>query len=512
MEMMRITFTLVIAAAMAIAHPAWAGSKDNSLSIALSEPIEGVAEIFAPNDEAQLAGRAVFDRLLSVNTANGKVLPLLATSWKQVDDKTWDFTLRTDVKFHDGTPFTADDLVYTLNWTSDPNVKFRLKNRFTWIEKAEKLGPSSVRVRTNDPFAVTLLSLGIQVPILPAVYHAKFANKPDFDWQPIGTGPYKAVSVDRNAGLTLAANENYVQANTFFPKPSIQRVTIKSIPDEQARMAQMMVDSLELTRVVSTDIGAAMKTDPRFAATTVNGLQYFFFLLDAADRSGIGVFKDARVRHAIAHAIDRDAIRKQIVPGGDNAFSLDQLCVPVQVACTSTVKLPAYDPAKARALLKEAGLEKGFAFEIVSLDRSRPVAEAISGYLSRVGIRASINNVTLGVMAKIRSENKMNALVFIYGSGGIPDTGSVLNYHFTNEQQDFTRNDRLHEIAKRSETLLDDTARAKLIGEALDLNNREMFVLPVSGAPQAFVFAKGLTIPQVTLSGYGLLLNQLTWK
>lgn len=510
--MKKIVAAATAVAILSFANEAAAGKKDNSLSIALSEPIEGVSEIYAPNDEVQLHGRAVFDRLLGVNTNNGSVLPHLATSWKQVDDKTWEFTLRTDVKFHDGTPFTADDVVYTLNWTSDPKVTFRLKNRFTWVDKAEKLGPSTVRVVTKTPFATTLLSLGIQVPMLPAAYHGKFANKPDFDWQPVGTGPYRAVAVDRNVGLTLAANEGYVQANEFFPKPSIARVTIKSIPDEQTRMAQMMVDALELTRVVSTDIGTAMKADPRFGVTTVNGLQYFFLLLDAANRSGIEVFKDARVRRAVAHAVDRDEIRKQIVPGGESSFALAQLCVPVQVGCSAGAKIPEYDPAKARALLKEAGYERGFKFELTSLDRSRPIAEAISGYLSKVGIQASINNVTLGAMAKLRAENKMNALVFIYGSGGIPDTGSVLNYHFTYEQQDFTRNERLKEISEQADALLDAAARNKLLGEALDLNSREMFVLPVSGAPQAFVFAKGLEIPKVTLSGYGLLLNQLKWQ
>ena len=502
----------VAALALLATQTAWAGSKDNSLSIALSEPIEGVAEIFQPNDEMQLPGRAVFDRLLSVNTDNGSIVPHLATSWKQVDDRTWDFTLRTDVKFHDGTPFSADDAVYTLNWASDPNVNIRLKNRFSWVQKAEKLGPGSIRVRTHEPYALTLLNLAIQFPMLPAVYHGSFANKPDFDWKPIGTGPYKVVSADRNAGLVFASNENFVHANAFFPKASIARVTIKSIPDEQTRIAQMMVNSLELTRVVSTDIGTAMKSDPRFAVSTVNGLQYFYLLLDASDRSGIGVLKDARVRRAIFHAIDRDAIRRELVPGGANAFAMDALCIPVQVGCKANVKPPEFDPAKARALLKEAGYEKGFAFEIVALDRSRPIAEAISGYLSRVGIKASINMVTLGVMAKLRADNKMNALVYIYGSGGIPDTGVLLGYQFKHEAQDFTRSDKLKEIAERTESVLDETVRNRLIGEALDINNQEAFVLPISGAPQAFVYAKDLEIPKVTLSGYGLLLNQLKWK
>ena len=86
---------------------AHAGSKNNSLTIALSEPIDGVSEFDAPSDEGQLHTRAVLDRLLSVDSAQGKLMPLLATSWKQIDPTTWEFDLRSDVKFHDGSVFDA---------------------------------------------------------------------------------------------------------------------------------------------------------------------------------------------------------------------------------------------------------------------------------------------------------------------------------------------------------------------------------------------------------------------
>ena len=250
---------------------AHAGKKNNSLTIALSEPVDGVAEFFSPSDESQLATRAVLDRVLSIDHEHGgKILPLLATSWKQVDSTTWDLTLRNDVKFHDGSAFDADDVVYTLNWAADPSVKMRLKNRFSWIAKAEKLGPTQVRIKTTEPNAVTLLRLAIGVPIVPSDYHKKFENKADFAYKPIGTGAYKAASVDRNTGIVLVPNENYIQANAVQPKGKIAKVTIKSIADEQTRIAQMMVDNVDLTRVVSTDIGAEMKADPRFAITAAS--------------------------------------------------------------------------------------------------------------------------------------------------------------------------------------------------------------------------------------------------
>jgi peptide/nickel transport system substrate-binding protein len=495
-----------------VATAAQADSKKNSLSIALSEPIEGVAEFYAPSDEGQLHTRAVLDRLLSVDSANGKLLSHLATSWKQIDSTTWEFDLRSDVKFHDGSPFDADDVVYTVNWSSDPKVNFRLKNRFSWMESAEKLSPTKVRIKTRSPYALTLLQLAVTVPVLPSDYHGALQTKSDFGWKPVGTGAYKALSVDRNNGIVLAANENYVQANVAEPKARIERVVIKSIPDEQTRMAQMMVDNVELTRIVSTDIGADMKNDRRFTITAVNGLQYFYFYLDAAGRSGLEPLKNQKVREAIAYAIDRDAIRKLVVPGGENAFELKAVCVPFQVACASTVPLPAYDPVRAKTLLKEAGYEKGFEMELEALDRSRPEAEAIAGYLSKVGIRTSIKTITFTAYTKLQGDGKLQGLVHIYGSGGVPDTGVILNFHFNSDVRDYARDDRINAIAPQTETIFDTAERNKLITEALDINNRQVYVLPLFGAPQAFVHTAGLAIPTTTLNGYGIVLGALQWR
>jgi peptide/nickel transport system substrate-binding protein len=503
---------VALAAALAIAGAAHADSKNNTLSIALSEPIDGVSEFYSSSDESQLHTRAVLDRLLSVDNTEGKLLPNLATSWKQVDPTTWDFTLRNDVTFHDGSALDADDVVYTLNWASDPKVTLRLKNRFLWIEKAEKLSPTQVRVTTKRRYATTLLTLAISVPIVPSDYHGALQTKSDFGNKPVGSGAYRAVSVDRNAGIVLVPRENHVHANAASPRATIGRVAIRSIPDEQTRMAQMLVNNVELTRVVSTDIGAEMKADPRFAMTAVNGLQYFYLYLDAADRTGVGVLKDARVRQAIAHAIDREAIRKEIIPGGPNAFVMNALCIPFQVGCAASVPVLAYNPERARALLKEAGQEKGFELELTALDRSRPVAEAISGYLSRIGIRASIKTITFTAYTKLQGDGKLQALVHIYGSGGVPDTGQILGFHFNNNIRDYAKDAQLDAISEQADSLLDQDERNKLLRDGMDINNRQAYVIPLSGAPQAFLHTRDLVVPQTTLNGYGIVLSALKWK
>ncbi len=504
--------TIVAAASIAYAGFAHAGAKNNTLTIALSEPIDGVAEFYGSSDESQVHSRAVYDRLLGVDHENSKILPSLAASWKQIDPTTWELTLRDDIKFHDGSTFDADDVVYTLNWASDPAVKLRLKNRYSWISKAEKLGPNQVRIKTVEPYATALLTLAISIPIVPSDYHGAFEKKEEFEYKPIGTGSYKAISVDRNGGIVLEANPNYPPMNPVQPKPTVGKIVIKSIPDEQTRIAQMLTDTVDLTRVVSTDVGAQMNADKRFAITAVNGLQYFYLYLDAADRSGVGALKDQKVRLAIAHAIDRDTIRKEIIPGGTSAYAMKAVCIPFQIGCSSTVPVPAYDPAKARALLKEAGKETGVEIELTALDRSRPVAEAISGYLSRVGIKSTIKTITFTAYTKLQAEGKFQGLAHIYGSGGVPDTGQIINFHFNNNIRDYANNARINEIANKIETMFDEGERNKLMQEAMDINNREAYVIPLSGAPQAFLHSSDLLLPSTTLNGYGITLNAVKWK
>jgi len=501
-----------LVAALTMAMPVQAGKKNNTLTIALSEPIDGVAEFFGSSDESQVHSRAVYDRLLAVDNEKSRILPLLATSWKQIDATTWELALRDDVKFHDGSKFDADDVVYTLNWASDPAVKLRLKNRYSWISKAEKLSPTQVRIKTVEPYATALLTLAISIPMVPSDYHGSFEKKEDFEYKPIGTGSYRAVSVDRNAGIVLEANSNYTQANSAQPRPTVGKVVIKSIPDEQTRIAQMLTDAVDLTRVVTTDIGTQMKTDKRFSVTPVNGLQYFYLYLDAADRSGVGFLKNAKVRQAIAHAIDRDAIRKEIIPGGTDAYAMEALCIPFQIGCSSSVPLPAYDPAKAKALMKEAGFENGFNLELTALDRSRPAAEAISGYLSKIGIRATIKTITFTAYTKLQADGKFQGLVHIYGSGGVPDTGQIVNFHFNNKIRDYANNARINEIGDTIQSLFDEGKRNTLIQEAMDINNREAYVFPLSGAPQAFLHNSEFLLPSTTLNGYGITLNAVKWK
>ena len=596
--------TVSVIAVMAAADAAQADKKSGTLNIAAQQQFEGVSPIFGSPGSAQLYTQVVFDSLVNFDPDAGKFVPALAESWKRVDPTTWEFKLRKGVKFHDGSEFDADDVVYTIDWVIDPKVRFRAKSNFSWIKQAEKIDSHTVRITTKRPFARALGFLSHRPKIFPSDLHGSLVDcggavarrsrggqgqaarggqggarkggqaqaakggkggksqtarggqggaakgrqaaagggqaraagggqgrasvktnaaivearragkcKSNFGRRsPVGTGAYRVAAMDGTRGLTLEAADNSVHANSVKPVPSIKRINIRIIPDSQARVAQMLTGKIDMTRVFTKDVGVQMGKDPRFAVTVVNGLRYNFLTLDAADRTGVGYFKDVRVRRAIAHAINRDELREKVVVGGEKAFKINALCVPFQVNCSSTVDLPDFDPVKARKLLAEAGYPDGFEMTISSIPLSRDVAVAMSGYLKNVGIKAKIQSPPLSSFIRMSRQNKLHALTFTYGSSTIADAGTPIFFHFFPSPRDFSRNPVMNKFAKANDTILDPAKRAKAIQDAFDYNNRELFILPLSGAPQVFVHTKDLAMPTTALNGYGAVLNRLKWK
>ena len=508
---------LAVAAAMAAlllaAGAAEAGKKSGTLNIAIAEQIEGISEFNSPSGESQLYTRVVMDRLFNLDHDTGKILPSLGISWKKINSTTFEIRLRRDITFHDSSKFDADDVVYTINWASNPKTRFRLKGpRFGWIKGAEKLGSHKVRLLAKRPFSLAKITLAVGVPILPSDMHSALAKKSTFGRKAVGSGAYKLVSLDENTGIILVARDNFRHANKSRPVPSIKRITIRPVIDEQTRMALMLTDEIDLTRVASRDTAAAMKANAKFRVTPVNGLQYNYLYLDAADRTGIGALKKLKVRQAIAHAINRAEIKANVIVGGDGAFELKALCIPFQTGCGSTTTPYPFDPAKAKQLLAEAGHASGLTIELTAISRTRGVAEAISGYLRKVGIGSSIRQVSFPVYRKLQRGGKLQALVNIFGSGGVPDTARVLSFHFNNKGRDYAKDAHINQIARLTTSTFDAGKRNALFIEAMDIINRQAYIIPIAAAPQVFLHSKDVAVPSTTINGYGAVVNQLKWK
>ncbi|MGD9844931.1 MAG: ABC transporter substrate-binding protein, partial [Variibacter sp.] len=201
-------FAAAALAAACISTPALASKKDNTIRFAYDQVPENVDPYFNNVRIGVIIGQHVWDTLIYRDPKTNEYKGQLATSWKWVDDKTLEFELRHGVKFHNGEEFDADDVVYTLNFVSDPANKSTTPANVNWIEKAEKIDKYKVRIRTKQPFPAAIEYLAGPVVIHPNEYYAKVGPK-GMNEKPIGSGPYRVTEHALGKYIRLERNPDY---------------------------------------------------------------------------------------------------------------------------------------------------------------------------------------------------------------------------------------------------------------------------------------------------------------
>lgn len=505
------TVAALAAAALLAAAPAAAQKSKDTLRVGFYDPIPGVDMIYDPKGETTFTGRAVFDPLIMYNPDTRKFEPLLATSWKRVNPTTYEFKLRNDVNFHDGSPFDADDVVYTVNWVADPKVKFRIKSRFLWIKGAEKVDQYTVRIMTKGPRAVAMARIASSIPILPSDAHGKLEKKPLFGKKPIGTGPYKVVAYDPNDGVRLALNKDYKHGSASKPAGTIGNIHVKQIPDIQTQVAQILTGGLDMIHNVPKDQADNLVQDPRLAMTVSNGILFRYIAFDAIGRTGSDDLKDVRVRRALIHAIDRDSIRRNVFAGGDAVRKMDTICKSLQIGCAHTVNPPSYDPAMAKKLLADAG-KTDLKITITTLPEARKVAEAISGYLRAVGVTASIKPVTFGAYRKLQRTGKIQTLVHQFSSGGVPDVDALVSFYFGSKARDYYGDKQIVAMRKEAGAVFDTGQREAIYSKIFNRINEQAYIIPIAALPSVFVHSKDIEIDKGIINPFGAQMNRIRWK
>jgi len=503
---MKITHALLSASALALiaaAVPtsAFAQKAKDTVRLGFIDPIETVDFYYDPKPETSFLTRGVYDTILDYNPEAAKLMPAMAESWKQIDDTTTEFKLRKDVKFHDGSPFDADDLVYTIQWLIDPKTKLRFKANYDWMKSAEKIDAHTVRVHSHTPVAHGLVRLAVSTPIVPSDVHGGYADKSDFGRKPIGTGPYKAASVDANTGVVLTKFNDYVTSP--FPAKPIGRFQAIPMPEVQTQIAHFIRGEVELLHAVPKDQIEAMTANPDVKVTPNQAFGYYYMNFDSSGRSALKVFQDQRVRKAVAMALDRNSIVKNILDVGGHVKPIDNVCFKSQQACDYTLSPPGYDPAQAKKLLAEAGHANGFDLEITALPGAYELAEAIAGELRKVGIRGTVDKRTMGTYRKKQMDGQLQALVGYYTSGGLPDASALLNFYFDGGARDYTQDKQLTEWADLGEKTMDEKKRTEVYRKAFDRLNEMNYVLPIANNPTLWVHTKAVQVIPGSLSTIG---------
>jgi ABC-type transport system substrate-binding protein len=300
--------------------------------------------------------------------------PALATTWATVDSRSWTFTLREGVFFHDGTPLDADAVVANLEG-------LRQVRGFTG--RAERLGPLVVGVTLERPNAALLATLS--QPFFTLQSPRELATP---SGRPVGTGPYRLVS-HRSGEVELAADPQY-----WGGAPKVKRIVFRRFPSEDSLIAALLAGEVDLTSSVGQDHVDRLKEHPQIALHSQTGLNIAFLSINN-ERRPLG---DPRVRHAIARTIDRETLVSQVL-GGHGEPARNPLPPSFWAYSPRTSEL-ILDRPLARRLLKEAGHSQGFETPLMTVATPRlympaplRLASLIRDDLAQVGIRARLREV-----------------------------------------------------------------------------------------------------------------------
>ena len=278
--------------------------------------------------------------------------------------------MREGVKFHDGSAFDADDVIYSFEVFMDPKYNFRFKdNRFGWIDKVEKIDAFTVRITSKELFAPFLDRLTANVPIYPENVYRALENKGDFGRNPVGTGPYRVVSFDPAKGeVVYERNEDYAMGDVRR-RAAIKRIMLSSHsrPADADREASVG-RSRPRVRHGAGYRSLALRANPNLAVSVERTVSYTYIQFDTKDRTGIGVFKDKRVREALLKAIDRPALSRHSCRRSSGTSSRNPRCATNGTsAALHRCSRRRTIPMGAKKLLTEAGYPNGFELSISDL-------------------------------------------------------------------------------------------------------------------------------------------------
>jgi len=293
--------------------------------------------------------RNIFDALV-LRTPEGKVQPLLATSWRNETSTRFLVTLRQGVRFHNGDPFSADDVVYTferilkeggVNGQTSPR-----KGLLGPLERVEKVSDTQVRFIYSAPFPPNLILQSlVQFQIVPRRYieQGGYAN---FLARPVGTGAFSFVRGRLDSEIVLERNENY-----FLGTPRLRRVIFRMMPEPSTRVAALLSGEVQLIQAVPPDLVSRLEGNNQVRVLRGEGTRSYQIELNTKQPP----FNDIRVRQALNYAINWDAILKEVYRG--YAQRLSTAFLPTGFGYDPSLKPYPYDPDRARTLLRQAGFE-----------------------------------------------------------------------------------------------------------------------------------------------------------
>lgn len=427
----------------------------------------------------------LFDKLIWFD-ADSNLVPKLAESWEFLEPTVLQLRLRQGVKWHDGRDFTAEDVKYTLDKARHPENPSWMTASFKPIKEVKVVDPHTVQIITEVPNRSLLRTISL----IEIVSKAFFEENPKtVQTQPVGTGPFKFVSYTPGDRLVMERNPDY-----WGGAPKLERLTIRVIPESGTRLAELQAGSVDFIDNVPIDQIASVKAQDDLELLTGPSYRIMYLAL-TTQRDPM---KKLAVRQAVHHAIDKQAIV-------DNLFSgltkIANTPVPAGIPGHDD-KIPAlaYDPEKARALLREAGAEGTrivVAYPSGRYLMDRQVGEAIAGYLLAAGFDVVQETPEWGIYATtMYTGGKSPYDTTFAGWGGDTGDPNWFLWQFFHSSsavnQSGYANKQVDELLEKALQTLDDDAAMKLYQQVQEIVVPDSSWIPLYQQPTVWAKNKRL--------------------
>jgi peptide/nickel transport system substrate-binding protein len=418
--------------------------------------------------ESIIMGYHVFDHLAARDVKTGKVGPGLAVSWRNIDDATWEVKLRQNVKFHDGSRFTAGDVKATFDRVLNPENKLTARGNHTKIKSVEVVDDYTVRFKTDGPYPLFVERLSAQV-----MQSEKAIKEKGHEWMqenPVGTGPYRLVKWNKKQDHLMVRNDDY-----WGPKPAFKHVRVRIIPEQATQIAELMSGGVDVIKAVPPDQMDVINKSGAARTSTSPILRTAMLQLDQAGRTGKNPFQDKRVRQAANLAVDMDAIIKHVLNGlGDRTATTIN---PMAFGFDPSVKPYQQDVAAAKKLLAEAGYPSGFEVGFLTtapiVEPALPqTSEAISADLAKVGIKTKKRYVgEVGPYVNLVRDGKADPMFeWSWGYYSIFDADAILyDVMRCGEPYSYYCNQAMDDLIIQGRSTLDQKKRAEIYTRAQKL-------------------------------------------
>lgn len=468
--------------------PATGLAKDLTVGLAASTTsMDPQFYVVGPNSAM---ARNIFDGLVNQDQKQ-QIEPALAVSWKTIDDTTWEFKLRENVKFHDGSDFDAQDVVASIKRI--PLASTNSPSSFAAYVKAitdvTAVDPLTVRIKTDGPTPLLLNNLS-RIAILPSEMEKATTEDMNKGKGVIGTGPFKFVSWSPDDNVVVARNDAY-----WGQKAAWDKVTFRVFKNSSARVAAMLAGDVDMIESIPTADTRRMEAADKLNVVNVAGNRIMYLHMDQARAEspfakgpdGKNPLLKPEVRRAMSLSINREAIVDRIMDG--QGVPAGQVVPEGYFGYDPAIKVDAYDPKKAKQLLADAGYPEGFNLTFHASNDRYPndskVAQALGQFFSRIGIKTEVATLP-GSVYFTRASNQEFSLIM---GGAAVETGEASGVlgpiletygekagqgnrgRYSNAEFDTALNE--------ARATLDDTKREELLKKATEIAMNDLGVIPL---------------------------------